>query len=123
MKVRLSGLEESEGVNRCVSRHGSPQGGSILMTSAPISARIRPASGPAIISVKSATLIPSSGPGIVRTSTKRLTTENTEATEDFIRYIPSVFSVRSVVNNSASAAFTSSGRSQCGKCPARSSLT
>ena len=56
-KVRLS-----PGANGCVARHGSPVGGSILMTSAPMSARICPAKGPATKLPNSMTLIPSSGP-------------------------------------------------------------
>ena len=41
----------------------SPSGGSILMTSAPRSASIRPQWGPASTREKSSTVMPSSGPG------------------------------------------------------------
>src|SRR6185437_10750080 len=43
---------------------GSPRGGSILMTSAPQSARIPPAAGPATQTPNSTTLMPSTGPGM-----------------------------------------------------------
>ena len=43
-------------------RHGSPSGGSIFTTSAPQSARMPPAPGPATQTPSSTTLTPSSGP-------------------------------------------------------------
>ena len=45
-------------------RAGSPSGGSILTTSAPQSARIPPAAGPATHTPSSTTLTPSNGPAI-----------------------------------------------------------
>ena len=49
-------------------RAGSPSGGSILMTSAPQSASIPPAAGPATQTPSSTTLMPSSGPAIITPS-------------------------------------------------------
>lgn len=45
-------------------RHGSPHGGSTLITFAPRSESITPLTGPAMISENSTTVIPSSGPAI-----------------------------------------------------------
>ena len=60
----LSGMKTllSVGWKGCACRHGSPPGGSTLMTSAPMSASSCPAHGPATKLPNSSTRMPCSGP-------------------------------------------------------------
>src|SRR6476660_50781 len=65
LSISNGGLPSSSPSIRPNLRAGSPLDGSILTTSAPQSARIPPAAGPATHTPSSTTLMPSSGPAIV----------------------------------------------------------